>query len=242
MHEQGEPKLRQSRHGRAQVHLRDGGKFRDPRRHEEALEATHTRAGERRELFVVPRHDAAPEAVVDQRPSGRRPGFLLQCFGGRGDRDAIERHVHDGGHPARRGRAGRGIETLPLRASRLVHVHVRIHQAGQYRGVAHVQPPSGARGSSGLTNGRDHTVGDHDRARDNTVRRRNAPTGNHQIGGGHRPVTINWPPRTSPVRGPRLWPPYLNGCAQLIRGPARPIATFLASFRGSPRGRAAGRA
>ena len=78
---------------------------------------------------------AAPEADVDVHPAGRRLALDLQRRDIDGRRQAVERHVHDRGHPAGRGRTGRRLEALPLGAAGIVDVDVRVDQPGQQHDV-----------------------------------------------------------------------------------------------------------
>ncbi len=77
---------------------------------------------------ALPGIDAAPEADVDvQLPGGRAP-LRLERGAGRGDREAVERHVDQRGDAARGRRAGRGREPFPVGASRLVDVNVAVDE------------------------------------------------------------------------------------------------------------------
>ena len=79
----------------------------------------------------VARHRAAPEADVDEDLSVRGCPLRLERGRVQRRRDAVERHVDDGGHPAGRRGPRRGREALPLGAARLVDVHVGVDQARQ---------------------------------------------------------------------------------------------------------------
>jgi hypothetical protein len=95
---------------------------------EEAFEADDALGVERREVFDVARHDAAPEGHVHAALArgGRELAAEVLDRGRR--RPAVERHVDDGGRAPGRGRARRRREPLPLGAARLVDVHVRIDE------------------------------------------------------------------------------------------------------------------
>ena len=98
---------------------------------EEGLEAVHPGGVQRGQGGGVAGDRAAPEADVDvDLPGG---GFLLDHEGVHGDgrREAVERHVHDGGDPAGGSGPGGGGEALPLGAAGLVDMHVGVHKAWQ---------------------------------------------------------------------------------------------------------------
>src|SRR5437762_3107037 len=86
---------------------------------------------EARYAAAVPRHVAAPRAVVGAARAigGAQLGFDGRRRGGR--RNAVERHVDDGGHATRGRRPRGGVESFPLPPPRLVHVHVGVDYAGQ---------------------------------------------------------------------------------------------------------------
>ena len=99
---------------------------------QEALEAEDPGLVQRRQVGEVAGHGAAPEPDVDAAPGRAATARFASSaatvvVGG----IAVERHVHDRGHAARRGRPGRGREPLPLGAARLVDVDVGVDQAGQ---------------------------------------------------------------------------------------------------------------
>ena len=76
------------------------------------------------------RHDSAPESDVDEhRPLGGSP-LDLERRHRRRRRDAVQRHVDDRRDPARGRGARRRREALPLGASGLVDVHVRVDEPG----------------------------------------------------------------------------------------------------------------
>ena len=58
-------------------------------------------------------------------------------------RDAVERHVDEGGDTAGCGGAGRGGEAFPLGAAGVVHVHMRVdHARQQHLVVGQLDDPS----------------------------------------------------------------------------------------------------
>ena len=100
---------------------------------EEALEAAHARARERLE-----RHRHCPGTTPPQKPTStwQRPAaarrFASSAATRRRGRNAVERHVDERGHAARRGRARRRLEAFPVGAAGLVDVDVRIDKARQH--------------------------------------------------------------------------------------------------------------
>jgi hypothetical protein len=78
----------------------------------------------------VARHGAAPETDVDVRFLARHVPLDLERLDVDRRRNAVERHVDDGGDTAGRRRAGRGREALPFGAAGLVDVHMGVHQTG----------------------------------------------------------------------------------------------------------------
>src|SRR5690606_360925 len=96
----------------------------------EALEPEHARVPQGAQLVRVAGHGAAPEPDVDERLVARDLLLGLERLDVHRRRDRVERHVDDrrdaaGGRGPRRGR-----EALPLGASRLVDVHVRVDEPG----------------------------------------------------------------------------------------------------------------
>src|SRR3954447_24935575 len=104
------------------------------RRHER-LEADHAALVQLPEPIRVARHDPAPEAEVDarRRLRGRELGVERRPVDRR--RVRVEGHLEARGHAAGGERGGARRPALPVRAARLVEVHVRVDAAGQ-----HVQP------------------------------------------------------------------------------------------------------
>ena len=84
-----------------------------------------------RRLAEVAGHRTAPERDVGRQLAGRGGLLGAQRGHGHGRRDAVQRHIHDRGHPAGGRRRGRRGEPLPLGPAGLVHVHVAVHQPGQ---------------------------------------------------------------------------------------------------------------
>jgi hypothetical protein len=111
------------------------GELRHARVRQERLEAEHAGVVQRLEVSEVARHRPAPEADVGVALTLGGRALDVQRGDGRRRRDRVERHVHQGGDPAGRGRAGGGREPLPLGPTGLVAVHVRVDQAGDQHAV-----------------------------------------------------------------------------------------------------------
>ncbi len=127
-------------HGLAQIALGDEAELFDARLDHEALEAHDARVEQGAQLLGVAGDGAAPEAHVDPELPRGGGELLLEAGDGGGGRDAVERHVHQGGDAARRRGARGAAEALPLGAAGLVDVHVRVDDAGhdhQVSGVDH---------------------------------------------------------------------------------------------------------
>ena len=103
---------------------------------EEAFESKGAVIQHRVELGCVAGNRASPKADVDPALPLHRLGFGQERFDGSRWRDAVERHVDQGGHPARRCRPRGGLESLPIRPPRLVDVDVRVDEAGHDDEVA----------------------------------------------------------------------------------------------------------
>ncbi len=185
VHQQDRTQRGEPPHRRREVSLGDGRELVDPGRHEEALEAEYPGVQERAEVVEIPWHHPAPAAVVDQRAPHRGV-----CLGGKGrdcgrDGDAVQRHVDDGGHPAGRRRAGRGLKPFPLGASRLVDVDVGVHDAGKECRVARVHPTRGGRRLAQGHHGGDDPILHHHRSRTFALRGHDAPARENEVRESH---------------------------------------------------------
>jgi hypothetical protein len=128
----------EDRKGLAEVVLVDVGELVNPRVHEEALEGEHASGSEPHELVRVPGDHAADEADVDGAfPASR---VTLRDQAGRRSRGGhgVERHVEQRRHTAGGRGARAGLESLPVRASWLIEVYVRVHEPRHDHEVAGV--------------------------------------------------------------------------------------------------------
>ena len=105
---------------------------------EEALEAVDACVVQRLEVLHVVGQGPAPEADVDVRLAAGDVLLGAQVVHRRRGRQGVEGHVDEGGDAAGGRGAGGGPEALPLGAARVVHVDVRVDQAGQQGVVAEV--------------------------------------------------------------------------------------------------------
>jgi hypothetical protein len=110
----------------------------DPRVHQKGFGAEHAAARQRPEVGGVGRHHTAPKPAVDVQQRCAGGELDRQRLGGGGHWNAVERHVDDGGDPARSGGSGGAGEALPLGAAGLVDVHVGVDQPGHQHPVAEV--------------------------------------------------------------------------------------------------------
>jgi hypothetical protein len=118
----------------------------------------------------VARDGAAPETDVDVAlPGGRLALDPQRVHGDRGGQ-AVQRHVHDRGDPARGGGPGGGGEALPFGTARLVDVHMGVDQAGQQRRVAQIPVIGGVQDRVVGLDRDDASLGHHDRGGPLTVR------------------------------------------------------------------------
>ncbi len=131
VHQHQRPEPRSLRHGVGELVGREVRELLDTGVEQEALEAEDPGLVQCGQVGQVAGDRTAPEAHVDPRLVAGRCALLLERGHGGGRRDAVERHVDDGGDPARGRGAGRGLEALPLGAARLVDVHVGVHQPGE---------------------------------------------------------------------------------------------------------------
>ena len=152
------------------------------RMHQEALEPEHPGLVQRRQLGGVARDGPAPEPHIHER---LRCGHLLlgpQRRHRHRGRNAVQRHVDQGGHPAGRRRPGRGREPLPLGAAGLVDVHVRVHQAGQQRLVpGQLQHPGAVEPGPQRLDGGNHAAGDAHLNRNGPGAGQHGPAADHQV-------------------------------------------------------------
>ena len=93
-------------------------------------------SAKRRKVRVVEPRQSAPGRPVHAALAGGRISLGFERSHGCGLGQAIERHIHQRGVAAGRRGAGGGGESFPFRPARFVHVHMRIHQAGQQHQVA----------------------------------------------------------------------------------------------------------
>ena len=126
------------RQGGAELWFRDHSEAVDARMNEEALESRHVCGCQFFNMLLVVAHHAAPGHPIHVALVFRCVSFCFECSDSSRGRQAIQRHVYKQRIAASRGGAGRRTESFPLRATRLVDVNMRVHQARQNGGVTKV--------------------------------------------------------------------------------------------------------
>ena len=102
------------------------------------LKPAHTRRSKSFDVALIILNNATPGRPIHTALALRRLPLRFKRRHARCRRKTIQRHVNQEGIASRSGRAGRGLEAFPIGSSRLIDVHVRIHQAGQNCGIAKV--------------------------------------------------------------------------------------------------------
>ena len=109
---------------------------------------------------------------------------------GRG-RDAVERHVEDCGDATGGRGAGRAREPLPIRATRVVDVHVGVHQPREDHRVARLDHPCALGHLVERGDRDDATAGNVDRRVANAGRNGHAPPADHEARSGHVALLVS---------------------------------------------------
>ncbi len=110
------------------------------------------------ELVGISRHPTANEADVDDAISGRGIPFGGQRPDAGCRRNAVQRHVVNGRDAAGRCCMRGARESFPLRASRLVHVHVGVDEPWHYNVVTRFDDVVVASRLTEFRHGGNHTV------------------------------------------------------------------------------------
>jgi hypothetical protein len=174
----------QRRHRGLQLGQAHGRELRHAGVGQERLAAERARVDQGRQLGEVAGDDPAPEADVDvAAPRGGAPLGLQRRHAG-GARQAVERHVHDGGDPAGRRRRGGVLEALPVGAAGLVDVHVGVDQPGHYQGVARLHQPAAGRRVPEVGDPLDDAADDVDRRRPDALGGDHPAAADDQLGHG----------------------------------------------------------
>jgi len=144
--------------------------------------AFELRLADRRELLDPGVHEEALEAedagVVE-------PGYLRELPG----HDTAEKADVDRASPER-GRAGGAVEAFPGRAAGLVHVHVRVDEAGQDHRVVRIVNGQIGRRAVGAVHRDDHAVANLDRGGAHSRRGHDPPRAEDAI--AHAVSFQNW--------------------------------------------------
>ena len=117
---------------------------------QEGFEAGDTGGGKFRQLCLIAVFGPSPGPPVDHGPALRRGSFGFEAGQGGSRGKAVERHVDESGDASGGGGAGSCLESLPLGASGLVEVDVRVDQAGKQAVVAEVVDDIDRTGRIGL--------------------------------------------------------------------------------------------
>ena len=136
MCQQRRAKLRELRQRRAQIRFRHVREFIYAAGHQKTFKTKNARFPQRLQLLGISRHHAAPESRIHPKFSRRRCHFFAKRRRRSRRRNAVQRHFDQRGHAARCRRASRGGKSFPVRAPRLIDMHVRIHHAGHHHKVA----------------------------------------------------------------------------------------------------------
>src|SRR5205085_5326898 len=116
----------------------------------------------------------------------RRFEFSSEAFCRRSRRHAVERHVNYASHAARRSRARRRREALPLRPPRLVYVHVRVNESRHKDRVARFLDAHARRHFFERTERDDAPTADVNRGGADPIRRYDELTSDDEIRQRHR--------------------------------------------------------
>ena len=173
-----------------ELRLADRRELLDPGVHEEALEAEDAGVVEPGYLRELPGHDTAEKADVDRASPERSRAFRAERRARDGGGNAVERHVDERRHPAGRGRAGGTVEAFPGRAAGLVHVHVRVDEAGQDHRVVRIVNGQIGRRAVGAVHRDDHAVANLDRGGAHSRRGHDPPRAEDAI--AHAVSFQNW--------------------------------------------------
>src|SRR5579864_7589856 len=106
--------------------------------YKEAFESTNARIGQETDLLGISLNHASPCGPIDATLSTRRRPLLFKSAHGNGRGHAVQGHVDKHGVATGRGCLSGGFKALPVSSSRFVDMDMRIHQAGQQRGIAEV--------------------------------------------------------------------------------------------------------
>ncbi|GAA3039020.1 hypothetical protein GCM10020000_16630 [Streptomyces olivoverticillatus] len=129
---------------------------------------------------------AAPKADVHMGLGACHGLFDVQVRHGRGGRQAVERHVDERGDASGGRGAGGGVEALPLGAAGVVHMDVRVDEAGEQRVIPEVRHGrSGRRLRRVRQQGRDPASGDGDGGGAHALRRHDPSRAQQQLHLGH---------------------------------------------------------
>ena len=126
MHGDGQPEGPRAAHPLVQRQVVDAREVVDAARAHECLEADDATRGELVHRLDTARDEAAPQRHVDERAALQAAALLVKRSGGHRRRVGVERHVDRCRRAARGERARACLKALPVGATGLVEVHVRV--------------------------------------------------------------------------------------------------------------------
>ena len=84
------------------------------------------------EMVEISRHQPAPQREVGERLVLGDGALFRETLRVDERRRGVQRHVEEGGRPARRTRPRAGRDALPIGAARFVEMHMRVDDAGEH--------------------------------------------------------------------------------------------------------------
>ncbi len=138
MHQKRQSCPHHMRQSRSQLLLRHHGETVDTRMDQEALEPRHSGGGESFDVALIIVDNSAPRRPIHAASAARRRTFRFKRRNCRRRRKAVPWHIDQERVSACPRGSGRGLESLPLRAARIVDVHVRIDKSRKNRRVAEI--------------------------------------------------------------------------------------------------------
>ena len=147
---------------RAQLLHRNHGETVDPRVDEETLKARNASKRERFNVLLIVGDNTSPQHPIDHGRFLGAATLFLQCFDGRGRRQTIERHVCDERVASGRSGASARGKALPLSATWLIEVDVRIDETWKNCRAAKIGAGRALGNFIGRNNGMDYLAVDKD--------------------------------------------------------------------------------
>src|ERR1700688_880669 len=105
---------------------------------QKTLEASDSRACKLGDVLLIVGHHSSPSSPVHPAATFRSSPLGSQRVNAGSSRYAIQWHVHYAGNSAGGCSAGRGFESFPFRAARIIDVNVCVDKAGQHGGLPEI--------------------------------------------------------------------------------------------------------